>query len=322
MGANTKIEWADHTFNPWVGCTKVSPACDHCYAESWAKRSGNAALWQGQRRRTTAANWQKPRKWNREAEASGKRARVFCASLADVFDNQVWDRHRHDLWHLIEQTPHLDWLLLTKRPQNISKMLPDPETGVKPWGAGWPNVWLGTTVENQREAERRIHHLFSVPAALRFLSCEPLLGALDLRRIDVPGYGFFDSLTPGYFIDGGPPRRGLDWIIVGGESGPKARPMHPDWARSLRDQCQDAGVPFHFKQWGAWAPGECIDGPQTRTEAGATWHAGGWLFDDITPKMGSELHRDDEPNVWRVGKKAAGRLLDGRTWDEMPEVAP
>jgi len=229
MGENSKIEWCDHTFNPFVGCTKISPACDHCYAEGWAKRTGGANLWQGERRRTTDANWRQPLKWNREAEASGVRRKVFCASLADVFDNQVPVEWRTDLWRLIRETPHLDWLLLTKRPQNIAKMLPGP-LSTHPWP--WPNVWLGTTVENQEEADRRIPHLLAVPAAVRFLSCEPLLGELNLEP-------YFDC---------------IDWVIAGGESGPNARPPMIRWARTLREQCWAYHVPFFFKQWGEFAP--------------------------------------------------------------------
>jgi protein gp37 len=163
VAENSKIEWTDHTFNPWVGCTKVSPACDHCYAEGWAKRTGQAGLWNGERRRTSTANWRLPYKWNNAAPLSGPRPRVFCASLADVFDNQAAPEWRRDLWWLIRETPNLDWLLLTKRPQNIVKMLPDN------WGEGYPNVWLGTTVENQTEAGRRIVALLEVPAVIHFL---------------------------------------------------------------------------------------------------------------------------------------------------------
>ncbi len=235
MGENSKIEWTDHTFNSWVGCTKVSPACDHCYAEGWAKRTGQSHLWSGERRRTTETNWRQPIKWNREAEATGVRRRVFCASLADVFDNQVPAKWRDDLWHRIEQTPHLDWLLLTKRPQNIAKMLPDPLTGTKPWGAGWPNVWLGTTGENQDELNRRLPHLLSVAARVHFLSGEPMLARLHLPSQDAYWYP-------------------LGWVICGGESGPNARPMDPTWARSLRDQCAASGVPFFMKQMAKKAP--------------------------------------------------------------------
>jgi protein gp37 len=313
MAENTKIEWAHHTFNPWVGCTKVSPGCDHCYAEGWANRTGQSVLWAGQRRRTSGPNWAKLIKWDREAKAAGERHRVFCASLADVFDNQVPERWRHDLWHYIALTPNLDWLLLTKRPQNIEKMLPDARTGVKPWGQGWPNVWLGTTVENQAEADRRIPHLLAVPAAVRFLSCEPLLGPVDLTKIDCTSV---DPDSRGITLNGLTGGRKssspwhINWVICGGESGPKARPMHPDWARSLRDQCLAADVAFHFKQWGEWSPHtreiEDFDGTISTTPKGHP----GW--------------RAHVPGgidgMFRVGKARAGRLLDGREWNDFPSL--
>ncbi len=238
MAENSKIEWTDHTFNPWVGCTKVSPACDHCYAEGWAKRTGHPELWTGERRLTSEANWKQPIKWNRAAAAAGARHRVFCASLADVFDNQVPTHWRWELWQLIAHTPALDWLLLTKRPQNIAKMLPQ----VWPWPM--PNVWLGTTVENQEEANRRIPALLAVPARVRFLSCEPLLGpvSLSVTWLSVP-------------VGDGPERMdGIDWVIAGGESGGGARMMAPIWAASLRDQCAGAGVAFFMKQMTRKAP--------------------------------------------------------------------
>lgn len=241
MTENSAIEWTDNTFNPWVGCTKVSPACDHCYAEGWSKRAGEPELWTGQRRRTSIQNWNQPLKWNRKAEAEGKRVRVFCASLADVFDNQVPEEWRADLFKLISATPHLDWQLLTKRPQNIRKMLPET------WGEGWPNVWLGTTAENQEEYDRRIKHLLRAPAKVRFLSCEPLLGPLDLGLLT---YGEGADGEHGTVMT--TRRRFIHWVIAGGESGPGARPMRPDWARSLRDQCAKAETPFLFKQWGNW----------------------------------------------------------------------
>jgi protein gp37 len=249
MAEGTKIEWADHTFNPWTGCTKVSPGCDHCYAEGWSKRSGHVS-WgpHAPRRRTSPATWQAPLKWNLAAEQAGRRARVFCASLADVFDNHhsILDDWRYDLWLTIERTPHLDWLLLTKRPQNWLRFVPPA------WRSDWPeNVWLGTTVENQTEADRRIAHLLATPARVRFLSCEPLLGPVALDMILTPDMGLYalsgvrsDGSGPSGFSLG--PR--INWVICGGESGPGARPMHPDWARSLRDQCQAEGVPFFMKQ--------------------------------------------------------------------------
>ncbi len=238
MGKDSAIEWTHHSFNPWVGCTKVSSACDHCYAESWAKRAGSPELWTGDRRRTSAANWRQPLKWNREAEAAGVRARVFCASLADVFDNRVPAEWRVDLWALIQATRALDWLLLTKRPQLIARMLPGE------WrGHGWRNVWLGVTAEDAEQYRRRWHHLAAIPTALRFLSYEPALGPigdLELWRERAP-----------------------EWIICGGESGPKARPMQPGWARDVRAQCRAAGRRFFFKQWGgrtSKAGGRELDG--------------------------------------------------------------
>src|SRR6185312_11940199 len=167
MAETTAIEWCDRTWSPWTGCTKLAhpkgSACDHCYAAAWAKRTGHPELWEGERRRTSAVYWQKPFKWDRLALASGERPRIF-PSLCDPFDNQVPPRWRDDMWFRIDQTPHLDWLLLTKRPQNIAKMLPDPRTGVKPWGGGWPNVWLGTTAEDQDRYDQRWPHLAKIPA--------------------------------------------------------------------------------------------------------------------------------------------------------------
>ena len=221
MAENSKIEWTHHTFNPWTGCTKISAACDHCYAEAWAKRSGHVE-WgpHGSRRRTKT--WGNPIKWNKAAVENGIRYRVFCASLADVFDNHksIEPEWRWELWSLIKETPHLDWLLLTKRPQNIPRYLPDD------WGDGYENVWLGTTVENQSEYDRRKHHMVRVPAKVHFLSMEPLIGPVDMGDMD-----------------------GLGWVITGGESGGKFRPANPDWFRSLRDQCAAKNVPFLFKQW-------------------------------------------------------------------------
>ena len=232
VAENSKIEWCDHTFNPWVGCTKISPACDNCYAESWAKRTGSADLWSGNRRRTTPANWQKPLKWNREHDAffaeHGRRQRVFCASLADVFDNEVPHRWRHDLFQkLISQTGNLDWLLLTKRIGNVRDMIA---------GAYMPsNVWIGATVVTQAELDRDVPKLMDVNARTRFLSCEPLLEEIDLRLDEFP----------------------VDWVIVGGESGPNARPLDPDWCKSIAMQCEMEGVAFFMKQgsqanWPNW----------------------------------------------------------------------
>jgi len=259
MAENTKIEWADHTFNPWTGCTKVSPACDHCYAEGWAKRSGHVKWGSGQpRRRTSDANWRMPLKWNREAERTGVRPRVFCASLADVFDNEVDPAWRADLFKLIADTQNLNWLLLTKRVGNVMKMANEvadmPRTGshtghliAHQWRNGSPpkNVWLGATVVNQEEADRDIPKLLDVPARVRFLSMEPLLGPVDLNYVRQRIQAQRSQLARA--ING---ETWLDWVIVGSESGPGARPMSPDWARSIRDQCEEAGVALFVKQMG------------------------------------------------------------------------
>lgn len=307
MSENSKIEWCDHTFNPWVGCTPVSAACDYCYAERWAKRSGLVEWGNNPRHRTSPAYWRQPLKWNANArrffDEHGRRQRVFCASLADVFDNQVSERWRNDLWELIAECRELDWLLLTKRPQNITKMLPvtdSHEPGYKPWNDEWPwpHVWLGTSAENEEEYRRRWPHLVSVRARILFVSYEPALGSL--------GNAIATHWTK------------PDWLICGGESGPHARPMHPEWARSVRDQCQAAGVPFFFKQWGEWAPGECAEFPVTRTERVACYFGGEWSYSKLTSLVSAETHVEDEPDVYRVGKSRAGRLLDGREHSEFP----
>lgn len=227
MGENSKIEWTDHTFNPWIGCQKVSPGCDHCYAEAMMDHRYGKVQWgpHGERKRTSAANWRKPLQWARAARDTGRRPRVFCASLADVFDNQVPAAWRIDLWSLIRHTPELDWLLLTKRPENIAAMMPK-----HPSGTNWhfPNVWLGTTAEDQAHYDRRWPILSRIPNALAFISYEPALG--PLRDI--------------YATAGQAP----DWIICGGESGSAARAMDPEWARDLRDECAERGIPFFMKQ--------------------------------------------------------------------------
>jgi protein gp37 len=337
MAENSSIEWTDHTMNFWVGCTKVSPACDNCYAESWAKRTGQSKLWNGERRQTTLANRHKAHKWNKQAQATGKRLKVFTNSLADFFDNQVPTQWRREAWHLIEQTPHLDWLILTKRPQNILKMLPDPETGVKPWGNGWPNVWLGTTVENQQEADRRIPHLLNVPALVRFVSAEPLLGPVDFTRIsllpqktgsaragihiDALAAKFVESGLPNWdrWDDDGTPSDNarlarLNWIIVGGESGSKARPMHPDWALSIRDQCAAAGTAFFFKQWGEFAPIETA--PNGGVKRSVITSAGKHLTDSALLDYPEDTKAEI---IGRFGKAGSGRILDVIQHNAMPE---
>jgi protein gp37 len=338
MAENTKIEWAHHTFNPWIGCTKVSPACDHCYAEADFATRRKVVQWgAGQPRKHTApSTWDMPVRWNAEAERLGVRYRVFCASLADVFDNEVPTQWRIELMSLILATPHLDWLLLTKRIGNAAGMLETAFRAAHAGREGWadnvrPNVWIGASITSQAEANRDIPKLLAVPAAKRFLSMEPLLWPVDLRSLP-HGEGEIDCLKPDRWEDeienwrdtsdtweedfedwynvtipgdglSGPMHAGIDWVIVGGESGRNARPMHPDWVRSLRDQCQAAGVPFLFKQWGEWSPGYAQHGNDLGYEA----------------MVDAQQHEWPEGHcAFRVGKKAAGRLLDGREWNEVP----
>lgn len=240
MAEQTNISWTDATFNPWIGCTRVSPGCDRCYAARDNERRKWVSAWGAERKRTKT--WGDPLRWNKKAKAEGVRRRVFCASLADVFDNQVPDEWRADLWELIARCDSLDWLLLTKRPQNIAKMLPAIRSDPMRFGTWpWRHVWLGTTAENQVEYDRRWPYLASVNASVRFLSCEPLLGPIVL-----------DSRGPT-----------VDWIITGGESGPGHRHIDPDWVRSLRDQCAAADIAFHHKQWSGNRPkqnGCLVDG--------------------------------------------------------------
>lgn len=275
MAKNSHIEWTHHTFNPWWGCKKVSPACDNCYAELWAKRMGHQ-LWgsDAPRRFFSDAHWREPLSWNDDAQQCGRRERVFCASMSDVFEKRKdLNDQRHRLWRLIQETPNLDWLLLTKRPQNIQRLVP--------WRSNWPrNVWVGTSVENQKIAEKRLPFLLSIPSAVRFLSCEPLLGPLNLRA-----WFQRSSFYP------------IDWVIAGGESGPAARPMHPDWAVDLLNQCQAFDVPFHFKQWGQWAP----------------------VNEVPTAKM-IEMDNERPVRMLRMTKNLAGRTLEGTTWDGLPHV--
>lgn len=290
MGKLSKITWTHHTFNPWWGCQRVSPGCQNCYAEAFAKRTGNK-VWgpNTPRRLLSDSHWNEPLKWNREAEAAGERHRVFCASMADVFeDRRDLDKLRQRLWALIDATPWLDWLLLTKRPENFQKL----------GDLAMARCWLGTTAEDQSRFDQRVEHLLSVEAAVHFLSCEPLLGPINAASHLVKSIGIHTSLDIDYALnqerrwlrcitedgrrlsekeaeeklrelkesgaevaimgecDDFDPKVGcrghkspsIDWVIGGSESGPRARPMEIAWLESLRDQCAQAGVPFFTKQ--------------------------------------------------------------------------
>jgi len=276
MGETTEISWTDHTFNPWIGCTRVSPACDHCYAESLARRYGWAKWGPGEARKVTShAYWRKPIAWNNASETAGKRARVFCASLADWADIEVDDSWRGELFDLIEATPNLEWLLLSKRHALVRGFLNKHATP-----RAIRNIRIGMTVENNDMAKLRLSRLRMIAEDgwPTFVSYEPALGAVDWSR----------WLDP---VDGC-----VDWLIAGAESGSGARPAHPDWFRSARDTCLRFDVPFHFKQWGEWAPAP-----------------------EIIDASGRSFHRFEEGTwVQRVGTKAAGAMLDGREWREFP----
>lgn len=360
-------------FNCWRGCTRISESCRFCYAEKLSHRNPAVlGVWGPHGTRVVAAEsyWRLPRKWDRDAAKAGERRRVFCASLADVFEEwngyavnadglcmwdlpQGWtptdmklgvrmltlDGIRARLWQTILNTPWLDWLLLTKRPENVlpilrrvydlqkSRALDDGCLAAWIDGSHPPdNVWIGVSCEDQATADERIPHLLKIPAAVRFLSCEPLLGPVDLdpffypescsfshecRSDHWPGKGAMpDPLSN---VCGGRPYREcgcvpIDWVITGGESGPGARPSHPDWFRSLRDQCRAASVAYHHKQNGEWlADGQGI--PFLMDVAGGRGSHRVFEFPDVVMR--------------RVGKRAAGRLLDGVEHNEFPtpEVA-
>ena len=334
MGSNTSIEWATHTFNPWSGCEKVSPGCAHCYAAALPPGMRRHAEWGKDRPRVMASEsyWSQALAWNRAAKKAGERHRVFCASTADVFEaREDLDGARARLFYTIQITPHLDWLLLTKRPEYAAAWWVRYATLARSEGHTnqWPaNAWIGTSVENQAAANERIPHLLRIPARVRFLSMEPLLGAVHLPS--VPGLNRAGSAGQEIV-------RSL-WVIVGGESGRHARPMHPEWARALRDQCVAAGVPFFFKQWGEWGPVSSTNcGPGPHRLRRSMLADGRVLMESINAERDKvldaeglrEWHADCEAAgsnrlhyqwVELAGKAAAGRLLDGREWSEVPDA--
>lgn len=252
MSAGSAIQWTHHTHNPWWGCYEQSPACDHCYAKRLAARFG--VRWGAAEAPRFASQKQleEPFRLQQRAERRKTRYRVFCASMSDVMDPRaIFDVHRVKLYDTIERTPRLDWMLLTKQPKNFRRLLPQH------WLAGGlpKNVWVGITAENQEWLERRVGYLLDIPAQVLFLSMEPLLSAVDLEHVKIRSgslKGAVLDVLRGTHLGRMFSDRAIGWVIAGGESGP--RPMHPDWVRGIRDQCERANVPFFFKQWGSWAP--------------------------------------------------------------------
>lgn len=330
MGETTHISWADRTWSPWTGCTKISPACDGCYAAHLMDTRMHRVEWgepgagEGTRSLMSDAYWRKPLAWAAEARRTGVRPWVF-PSLCDPFDTAVEPAWRRRFVDLMWDTPEVVWLLLTKRIGNVHK-LTDPLRGERPLP---PNHALLATVVTQQEADRDLRKLIEAAwittPLFTGVSVEPMLESLDIawalsrNRAEIAA-GF---QRRGQFSPGLETLRPIDWVICGGETDQgahKARPLHPDWVRDLRDDCAAAGVPFHLKQWGEWAPGECSTREQKRTQQGAWWFNDDWRIEEITPGWAAEMHCDDEPDVWRLGKRDAGRHLDGVIHDARPEV--
>lgn len=337
MGDKSKIEWTDATWNPIVGCSKVSEGCRNCYAMSTAFRvehcgvahyagltrpGSNGAQWTGEVRAAPDQIWMQPLHWRR-----GRR--IFVNSMGDVFHEKVPNKWIDRLFAVMALAPQHHFIILTKRAKLLQAYMIDDAGRLARWGkfptAEWPlpNVTLGVSVEDQATADDRLPHLLAAPAATRIVSAEPLLGAIVLAG------GWFGLGDNGAFGTGR-----LDGVIVGGESGPHARPMHPDWARSLRDQCAAAGVPFFLKQWGEWAPicaidADALDGalyhpaPARYPEASRrprvptmVMHATGEEFGGLEPRAFAV--GTGAMTMFKIGKKRAGRLLDGRVYDELP----
>ena len=292
MAENTKIEWCHHTFNGWIGCTRVSPGCDNCYAEAWAKRYGRHDWQPGTPRVLTSdQNWKQPLRWDRKAAATGERHRVFCASLADVFDPHAPEDARARLWALIDATPNLDWLLLTKRPNLAAGFLPADFDRRR-----WPNIWLGFTAEDQEHFDKRWPYISTLDAAVRFVSYEPMLGPLRLNEHDLASAGLSRP----------------DWIIWGGESGAGARPPEPDWARAITYDCQRLGIPVFGKQWGHYRHNPLCREPQARQPVGQQ------MFVMLgRPCTVAEAKIMDPPEM---GK--GGALLDRHYWRGIPRPHP
>jgi protein gp37 len=346
MADKTGIEWTDATWNPTTGCDRVSPGCDHCYALTLAARLKGMGSAKYQRDgdpktsgpgfglTTHADTLDQPLRWTRPRM-------VFVNSMSDLFHDAVPDAFIAEVFARMWWSPQHTFQVLTKRHGRMRSLVPRIEADLRqreqdlalvdcPTPLTWPlpNVWLGVSVESQKWASIRVPALLDTPAAIRFLSCEPLLGPVDLH--DCNGVDAIEQdWTGGPSGGSGAPHPFVDWVIVGGESGDGARPMHPDWARSLRDQCTAAGVAYHFKQWGNWWPvGPLYEQHDDDGEADdARMDAVAWEMDGrevVQLESSGYIARDHQPGDLRTwlmahrGKKASGRELDGRTWDEFP----
>ncbi|MEC4837497.1 phage Gp37/Gp68 family protein [Mycobacteroides chelonae] len=344
MGDKTGIEWTDATWNPVTGCDKVSPGCDHCYAMKMAKRlkaMGSAKYQTDGDPRTSGPGFGVARHPGTLAYPLTLKepTRIFVNSMSDLFHDKVPDEYIAEVFAVMACAYQHTFQVLTKRHGRMKSLLSsadfvsmvDKESLAydrSPLGhraIKWPlrNVWLGVSAENQQWADIRIPALLDTPAAVRFVSGEPLLGPIELKQHwlhPVMREPSPENHAVGRRIGKANGVGFIDWVIVGGESGPGARPMHPDWARSLRDQCVAAGVPFLFKQWGEWAPNQH---PPLRACV-CDWYDGreaDICRNDPCRKLSKPPYVDDpRAQMQRVGKKRAGRELDGRTWDQYPEA--
>lgn len=343
--SESKIEWTDRTWNPIVGCSRVSPGCQHCYAERMAKRLQAMGTRGYEGVVNERGQWTGKLNFVESVLAEPLRRKkptmYFVNSMSDLFHENVPNEWIAAIFAVMHACPQHQFQCLTKRPDRMLKWFEWVSSQYTPmdrarilecsvlrlhakfgletqkpfnlfsaWNAlgyDWPlkNVWLGVSVENQEQADKRIPLLLQTPAAVRWLSCEPLLGEIDLSA-----WIHWSHSKDEDGIKDSSAETLIDWAIVGGESGPDARPMHPKWARSLRDQCVSAGIPFFFKQWGEYVPGVKMD-------------SDGWEWalqnGDRGKFKGKSGHRwDDNLASVLVGKKAAGRMLDGREWNEFP----
>lgn len=366
MGVHTGIAWCDATLNLWHGCTKVSQGCQFCYAELLSTQMRETTAWGPKGTRVEVKTWRSIlNKIRKRAKKENRRLRVFCQSMSDTFEGpETMGGKDSDNWKLVSQLqdellgeiifeyPELDFLLLTKRPENVLAVCHrhdeprDDSIGYDGSYYVFPsNLWIGTSVEDQKTADERIPHLLQIPATVRFLSCEPLLGEVMLTKAFYPvckncdGPGIYPQNDPdaleccpycdgqGFLEDGSieGDLQPINWVICGGESGPNARPLNPKWARSIRDQCVEASVPFFFKQFGEWAemsvvghdaywdaPSRCLVDNKGNFQ----------VFADKAPEGSLKAIRDESVvALARVGKKKAGDILDGVDWKQFPELS-